>query len=151
MNLILITAHLVGLRMVMQLIILSSYKKKLIELLTLSHVILTLVVYSKKIFILKFLDKVNLENTLFVSKSIYNVLPSLFNDWFLFSSEQHNYETSWSYHGSLHKLSYKTDIYGKNYIVVSAINAWSNSQKLLQISPRHFSLNKIKKTFFAKY
>ena len=48
----------------------------------------------KKSFILKFLDKVHLEHTLFVSKSINNLLPSLFNDWFLFSSDQHNYETS---------------------------------------------------------
>ena len=49
---------------------------------------------SNKSFILKFLDKVNLENTLSVSKSINNLLPSLFNDWYLFSPDQHNYETS---------------------------------------------------------
>ena len=34
----------------------------------------------KKSFILKFSDKVTLENTLFVSKSINNLLPSRFND-----------------------------------------------------------------------
>ena len=73
--------------------------------------------------ILKFSDKVNLENTLFVSKSINNLLPSLFNNWFLFSSDQHNYETSWSSLDNLHKSSYKTNTYGKNSIVVSAINA----------------------------
>ena len=56
----------------------------------------------KKSFILKFSDKVNLENTLFVSKSINNLLPSLFNDRFLFSSDQYNYETSWYYLGNLH-------------------------------------------------
>ena len=39
--------------------------------------------YIKKI-ILKFLDKVNLENSLFVSKSINNPLPSLFTDCFYF-------------------------------------------------------------------
>ena len=50
----------------------------------------------KTSFILKSSDKVTLENTLFVSKSINNLLPYLFNDWFLFSSEQYNYETSWS-------------------------------------------------------
>ena len=89
-------------------------QKKLLELLTFSHVTLTLVFYSKK-FIVKFSDEVNLENTLFVSKSI-NLLPSLFNDWFLFSSE-----TFWSSLGNLPKPSYKTNIYGKNSIVVSAI------------------------------
>ena len=62
----------------------------------------------KKSFIL--LDKVNLENTLFVSKSINNLLPSLFNDWFLFSSDQHNYETSWSYQGNLHKITFMARI-----------------------------------------
>ena len=90
-------------------------QKKLLELLTFSHVTLTLVFYSKK-FILKFSDEVNLENTLFVSKSINNLLPSLFSDWFLFSSE-----TFWSSLGNLHKPSYKTNIYGRNSIVVSAI------------------------------
>ena len=99
----------------------------------------------KKSFILKFSDKVTLENTLFVSKSINNLLTSLFNDWFLFSSDQHNYETSCSSLGNLYKPSYKTNLYGKNSIIVSAINAWNNSQKLLKISLRHLSPNKIKK------
>ena len=128
MSHILITAVLYGLRIVMQLIDLSFYKKKLLELLTFSHVTLTLVLYSKNFF-LKFSDKVT----------------SLFNDWFLFSSDQHNYETSWSSLGNLHKASYKTNLYGKNSIIVSAINAWNNSQKLLKISLRHLSPNKIKK------
>ena len=99
----------------------------------------------RKSFILKFLNKVNLENTLFVNKFISNVLSSLFNDWFLFSSDQHNYETFWSYHGNLHKLSYKTNMYGKNSVVASAVNAWNNSQKFLQIFLRNLSPNKIKK------
>ena len=105
----------------------------------------------KKISILKFSDKVNLENTLFVSTSISNLLPSLFNNWFLFSSDQHNYETSWSSLDNLHKPSYKTN----TYIDVSAINAWNNSQKFLKISLRHLSPKKIKKNlsdaYFANY
>ena len=44
--------------------------------------------------ILKFQDKVCLENILFVSKSLDNLSPSVFNTWFSFSSDQHNYETS---------------------------------------------------------
>ena len=97
-----------------------------------------------KSFILKFSDKVTLENTLFVSKSINNLLPSLFNDWFFFSSDQHNYETSCSFLGNLHKPSYKINLYGKNSIIVSAINAWNNSQKLLKIYLRHLSPNRKK-------
>ena len=102
---------------------------------------------------MKFSYKVTLENTLFVSKSINNLLTSLFNDWFLFSSDQH--ETSCSSLGNLHKPSYKSNLYDKNSIIVSAINAWNNSQKLLKISLRHLSPNKIKKfcqiSFFSKY
>ena len=34
--------------------------------------------------------------------------------------------TSWSSLDNLHKPSYKTNLYDKNPIVVSAINAWNN-------------------------
>ena len=109
----------------------------------------------KRSFILKFLDKVTLENTWFVSKSINNLLDSLLNDWFWFSSNQHNYEISCSSPGNLHQHSYKTNIYSKNSIIVSAINASNNSQKLLKTSLRHLSPIKIKKilsgAFFSKY
>ena len=59
----------------------------------------------KTSFILKFSDKVNLEKNLFISKSIDNLLHSFFNDWFLFLSDQHNYETFCSFLGTLHKSS----------------------------------------------
>ena len=66
-----------------------------------------------------------------------------------------NYETSWSSLDNLHKPSYKTNTYGKNSIIVSAINAWNDSQKFLKISLRHLSPNKIKKILpdanFANY
>ena len=44
--------------------------------------------------ILKFQDNICLENILFVSKSLNNLSPSIFNTWFSFFSDQHNYETS---------------------------------------------------------
>ena len=44
--------------------------------------------------ILKFQDKICLENILFISKSLSNLSPLVFNTWFSFSSDQHNYETS---------------------------------------------------------
>ena len=93
----------------MELIVLLFYRKRLLELLTFSHI--TRKIYPK-IFILKFLDKVNLENTFFVSKSINSDSPSFYNDWFLFSSDQRNYENSWFSHGNLPKPSYKTKTYG---------------------------------------
>ena len=113
----LLTDHLFGLIIIMQLIILSFYKKKLSEL-TFCHATLTLVVCSKKVSF--WYSEVNLENTLFVSKSIIYLLPFLFNDWCLFPFLfQHNYETSWSSIGNFDKPSYKTNFYRKNYIVIN--------------------------------
>ena len=63
--------------------------------------------------ILKFQDNICLENILFISKSLNNLSPSVFNTWFSFSSDQHNYETSSSTQGNLIKLFYKTKRYGK--------------------------------------
>ena len=62
--------------------------------------------------ILKFQDKICLENILFVSKSLNNLSPSIFNTWFSFSSDQHNYETSSSTQGNLMKLFYMTNSMG---------------------------------------
>ena len=97
----------------------------------------------KTSFVLKFSDKVNLENTFFVSKSINNLLPSLFDDWFLFSSDQHSYKTFWYFRGNLYESSYKTNFYDKNSIIGSPINAWNNSQKLLKFSLRHLIKSKM--------
>ena len=44
--------------------------------------------------ILKLIDKVRLENILFVNKCINNLLPPIFNNWFTFVSAQHTYQTS---------------------------------------------------------
>ena len=44
--------------------------------------------------ILKFQDKICLENILFISKSLNNLSTSVLNTWFIFSSDQHNYKTS---------------------------------------------------------
>ena len=63
----------------------------------------------RKAAVLKFKDKINLENILFISKSINNLLPSLFNNWFVFSSDTHKYNTSWSSNNKLPKYSYRTN------------------------------------------
>ena len=79
---------------------------------------------------------------LFVSKSLNNLSPSIFNTWFSFSSDQHNYETS---QGNLMKLFYKTDRYGKYSITVNAVESWNKIQKQLQsILLKDLSPNKIK-------
>ena len=95
--------------------------------------------------ILKFQDKICLENILFISKTLNNLSPSVFNTWFSFSSDQHNYETASSTQGNLIKLFYKTRRYGTYSITVSALEYWSKIQKQLKdLLLRDLSPNKIK-------
>ena len=95
--------------------------------------------------ILKFQDKICLENILFVSKSLNNLSPSVFNTWFVFSSGQHSYETSSSTQGILIKLFYKTNRYGKYSITISAAESWNKIQKQLKGTLlKDLSPNKIK-------
>ena len=82
--------------------------------------------------ILKFQDKICPENVLFVSKSLNNLSLSIFNTWFRFSSDQHNYETSSSTQSNLMKLFYQTNRYGKCSIAASAAELWSKIQKQLK-------------------
>ena len=93
--------------------------------------------------ILKFQDKICLENILFVSKSLNNLSPSVFS--FVFSSDQHSYETSSSTQGILIKLFYKTNRYGKYAITISAAESWSKIQKQLKSTLlKDLSPNKVK-------
>ena len=82
--------------------------------------------------ILKFQNEICLENILFVSKSLNNLSLSIFNTWFRFSSDQHNYENSSSTQSNLMKLFYQTNRYGKCSIAVSAAELWSKIQKQLK-------------------
>ena len=82
--------------------------------------------------ILRFQDKISLENILFVREPLNNLSPSIFNIWFSFFSDQHNYETSSSTQGKLMKLFYETNRYGKYSITVSAVASWNKIQKQLK-------------------
>ena len=76
--------------------------------------------------ILKFQDKICLKNILFFTKSLNNLLPSIFNTWFSFSSDQHSTQDN------LIKRFYKTNRYGKHSITVSAVESSSKIQKQLK-------------------
>ena len=82
--------------------------------------------------ILRFQDKICLENNLFVSKSVNNLIPSVFNKWFSFSSDQHNFETSSSKQGNLIKSSYRTNRCENYSIIASAVDYWNKIQKNLK-------------------
>ena len=106
----------------------------------------------KQNFIIKFQDKICLENALFVSKSLINNLtPSVFSIWFSFSSDQHNYETSSSTQGNLTKLFYKTNRYGKYSITVSPVESWNKIQKQLKDMLRKDLSPRIIKTIVSNF
>ena len=56
---------------------------------------------------IKLPDKISVENCLFVSKSLNNQLREIFNNWFVFSSFTHRYETC-SEKGKLKVKSFNT-------------------------------------------
>ena len=91
----------------------SPYRKKTIRIINNqprnSHSSLLL----KKSSILKFEDQILINNILFISKSINNLLPPIFNNWFIFCSNVHNYNAVSYLTDKLLKPSYTTDSYGK--------------------------------------
>ena len=95
--------------------------------------------------ILKFQDKISLENILFVSKSLNKLTPSVFSKWFSFSLDQHAYETSSSTQGNLTKLFYKTNIYRKTQSLQVLFELWNKIQKQLKgMLVQDLSLREIK-------
>ena len=84
-----------------------------------------------KLKLLNFNDKVLLENVLLISKFINSLLPPVFNNWFTFCLNIHNYETTPSTTCKLFKPSFRTNLYGKNSITINAIDAWNKPQTSL--------------------
>ena len=84
----------------------------------------------KKSSILKFEDKI-LINNMFISKSINNI-PPIFNNWFIFFSDIHNYDILTSSADELFKPSCRTDSYGKNSVITTAINSWNKTKIILR-------------------
>ena len=71
--------------------------------------------------ILKFIDKITLEDILFVNKSINTQVPPIFYDWFTFSGDLHRYETCWSVTDHLNIPNFWTQKYGCFSIRASTI------------------------------
>ena len=68
--------------------------------------------------IIKIADKVKIENCLFINKYTNNKLPSIFNNWFIFSSMYYNYQTSFAFKGNLQMPSVQTTSCGKMLLFV---------------------------------
>ena len=74
----------------------------------------------------KLLDKIKIENFLFISKYVKNILPSIF------SSTSHNYETSFATKGHLKILTDTTTSYGKKAFISMATKTWNNIQSQIK-------------------
>ena len=70
-----------------------------------------------------------MENCLFISKSIKFNLPPIFNHWFTFSSDSHNYETSSPSKGLLKVKTVNAKKYGRDDMTNNAVSSWNNIQK----------------------
>ena len=104
-----------------------------------------------KLKLLKFNDEVHLENELLISKFINSLLPPVFNNWFTFCSNVHNYETASSANCKLFKPSFRTNLYGKNSITVNATEAWNKAQNSIgDTIVKNLTPNKIKTTIMKK-
>ena len=89
---------------------------------------------------MKFKDKFHIENIFLISNSFSNLLPFVFNGYFLFASDKHFYNTPCSKKDQLYMLSYNTDAYGKYSIKTNAILSWNDMQNQLKnLFVRHFS------------
>ena len=86
-----------------------------------------------------------MENCLFISKSVNSNLPPIFNHWFTFSSDSHNYETSSYSKGLLKVKSVNTEKYGRETMINNAISSWNNIQKIISSHAlRDLSYSKLK-------
>ena len=80
--------------------------------------------------ILKFHDKIALENCIFIHKSFKQQLPQPFDNWFGLSSNFHTHYTRWSNLGCLNVPSHRTKLYGGNSLCISTIFTWNYLQNL---------------------
>ena len=101
--------------------------------------------------LLKFNDKFLLEIVLLISNFTNSLLPPVFNNWFTFCPNIHNYETTSSATCKLFKPSFCTNLYGKNSITVNAIDAWNKAQTSLgDTILKDLTPNKIKTIIMKK-
>ena len=84
--------------------------------------------------ILKSFDKTALENCIFISKSLKELLSSIFNNWFnFFFFDSHSHDTRWSNLGYLKIPSYRTKTYGRYSMFVNSIYVWNHLQSCHQV------------------
>ena len=101
--------------------------------------------------ILKLEEKILIENILFINKSLSNLLPPIFKNWFTFCSDVHNYQTVSSTSDKIFKPSSRADTFRKNSITIGAINSSNKTQyQFCNLSLKTYSPSKIKSLLCKK-
>ena len=67
-----------------------------------------------------------IDNILFISKALNNMLPPIFKSRFQFCYDIHHYRTTSSMKDYLHKKSCRMNNFGKFSVSVSAVDSWNN-------------------------
>ena len=102
--------------------------------------------------ILKFPDKIALENCIFIKNYFNQTLPTPFKNWFTFSTDSHTHNTRWSNLGCLEILPHKTKLYGRQSVNISAINISNYLQGIHKnIMFYQLSLTRLKKLIMQYY
>ena len=102
--------------------------------------------------ILKFPDKIALENCIFIKNYFNQTLPTPFKNWFTLSTDSHTHNTRWSNSGCLKIPPHKTTIYGRQSVNISAIYTWNYLQSHRRnIMFHHLSLTRLKKLIIQYY
>ena len=106
--------------------------------------------YASKI--IKFFDKISIDNCCFICKSFLNLLPPLFANWFVFASSTHSHSLRSADLGILKIPPYNTMSHGRFSFKINAIYTWNNLQhqlKNLQLfSLKPNNLKSILKNYF---
>ena len=97
--------------------------------------------YSK---VIKFTDRIDIENCTLISKYINNELPSLFNNWFKPASAHHSHHLRSSDLGLFYIPSYNTKSYGKLSIAINAAISWNKIQNRLKNTHQLWTLGPAK-------
>ena len=102
--------------------------------------------------ILKFGDKITLQNIIFSSKSVNGWMPWICYNWFTFSGKLHRCDTFWSSTNLLKPLTVRTQKHGHFSVRASAIRSSNSTQDLLQKNlPLKNSTWKQTKYFLTRY
>ena len=101
--------------------------------------------------ILKFPDKIALENCIFIKNCFSQTLPKPFKNWFTLSTDSRTHNTRWSSLGYLKISPHKTKIYGRQSVNINAIYTWDFLQSHHKNMFHQLYLTRLKKLIMQYY